>query len=137
MPAKDAYHDVVVRALEKEGWSVDREQETLYIAPRRLWIDLRISRPEETRIVLVEIKTFQYTGSDMDYFYRVVGQYITYRSVMDWLEYDAELFLAVPLSATIFEEPVGQAVLEHTRINLAIYDPDEERIVQWKTTSTL
>jgi hypothetical protein len=57
------YHDVVVRALEKEGWSIDEEQQALDIGKRKLWVDLSISKPDETRVGLIEIKTFQYTDS--------------------------------------------------------------------------
>lgn len=31
MPAKDRYHDVVKRALIKDGWTIDNEQVTLTI----------------------------------------------------------------------------------------------------------
>jgi hypothetical protein len=38
MPAKDRYHDVVVRALRKAGWTILEEQVALSMPRRRVEI---------------------------------------------------------------------------------------------------
>jgi hypothetical protein len=38
MPVKDRYHDIVKRALIKEGWIIEDEQFTLTVEQRNLWI---------------------------------------------------------------------------------------------------
>jgi hypothetical protein len=45
MPAKDKYHDVVVRALEKEGWGV-ASQSYLRVGKRVVWVDLKAKRSD-------------------------------------------------------------------------------------------
>jgi hypothetical protein len=58
MPAKDRYHDAVERALQKDGWTILREQVELIVPPRRLWIDLRAAEAC-TLVILVEVKGFE------------------------------------------------------------------------------
>jgi len=45
MPAKDKYHDAVVVALEKEGWSVE-SQAYLRVGKRIVWVDLKAEQSD-------------------------------------------------------------------------------------------
>jgi XisH protein len=58
MPAKDRYHDVVVRALQKDGWTILAEQVALSMPTRRVWIDIRASKNAGAIAILVEVKGF-------------------------------------------------------------------------------
>lgn len=49
MPAKDKYHDVVIRALQKDGWIINDEQYILITQKRLLWIDLLVSDVSDSR----------------------------------------------------------------------------------------
>ena len=53
MPAKDRYHDVVVRALAKAGWTILEEQVALSMPTRRVWIDIRASKGTDNVSILV------------------------------------------------------------------------------------
>ncbi len=63
MPARDLYHNAVVNALVKDGWSITHDPYTLSIGFRDVYIDLgaeRVIAAERGRDkIAVEIKTFQ------------------------------------------------------------------------------
>jgi hypothetical protein len=59
MPAKDRYHDTVVRALVKDGWSITGEQVELVADERRVWVDIEAAKEVEALIILVEVKGFE------------------------------------------------------------------------------
>lgn len=80
MPAKDRYHDVVVRALEKDGWSVTDEQLLVVMDERRLWIDIRATKEMEQRVVRVEVKGFENMPSPVDYLADAIGKYVLYQA---------------------------------------------------------
>jgi len=56
MPARDKIHEAVIRALEKQGWRVERDPFVISIEGKLLFIDLMIQHIEARRIMLVEIK---------------------------------------------------------------------------------
>jgi len=59
MPARDKIHEAVIRALEKQGWRVERDPFVISIEGKLLFIDLMIQHIETRRIMLVEIVTTQ------------------------------------------------------------------------------
>jgi hypothetical protein len=62
VPAKDRYHDSVVRALQKDGWTILGEQVDVFVPLRRLWVDIRATKEAHTASILVEVKGFD-TGA--------------------------------------------------------------------------
>jgi hypothetical protein len=74
VPAKDRYHDTVVRALTKTGWVVTVQQVAIALPGRRLWVDLRAARESDRLVVLIEVKSFERTPSPVDYLAAAVGQ---------------------------------------------------------------
>jgi hypothetical protein len=134
MPAKDKYHDTVVRALEKEGWVVTSQYE-IVIGERRLWIDIRAAKESERIAILIEVKGFEGKGSQVEYLTSAVGQYVVYRAIIESSEGPLPLYLAVPLQAYegIFAEPLGQLVVQNLNIVMIVFDPEHEEIVVWKT----
>ena len=99
MPAKDRYYEVVKHALTKAGWIIDAEQLAIIIENRRLWIDLHASKPDEQLVILVEVKGFENMASPVEYLADTAGQYVLYRSVLDYLTLELPLYLAVPEEA--------------------------------------
>ncbi|MGH2343642.1 MAG: element excision factor XisH family protein [Chloroflexota bacterium] len=59
VPANDRYHDTVVRALTKDGWTVTAQQVAVAVPGRRLWIDLRATKVRDSLVVLIEVKGFE------------------------------------------------------------------------------
>jgi len=133
MPARDRYHNVVIRALKKGGWAIEAEQIYLVLAERHLWIDLRASKESENRVILIEIKGFENTPSPIEYLAEVMGKYVLYQTVLDYLNIEIPLYLAVPVAAYkgILNETISQEVAQRVNARFMIFDPLLEEIVEW------
>jgi hypothetical protein len=134
MPAKDRLHDVVVHALIKDGWTIVNEQYHLPISKKHhLWIDIHAARNTEQLAVLIEVKGFLHISSQLDYLASVVGQYVLYETMLEYLQIPMPLYLAVPEKAynEILSEVVGQQVVQKLRMCLILFEPDKEEIVRW------
>ncbi len=133
MPAKDHYHDLVVRALLKAGWTIAKEQVAIVLSKRRLWIDIRATKEAENLAILVEVKGFEQMLSPVDYLADAVGKYVLYRATLDYLEMDLPLYMAVPTAAFegILSEKIGQQTMQKAAVGLIVFDPQTEEIVRW------
>jgi hypothetical protein len=133
MPAKDIYHDAVVRALRKEGWVILNEQYTLALDKRRLWIDIRAGNENIRRVILVEVKSFYQVASPVEAMASAIGKYLLYRAIMTIKGIQEELYLAIPKHAYdgIFSEKVGEALLNQVQVRLIVFDTAKEEISQW------
>jgi hypothetical protein len=62
MPERDVYHQVVIRALHKDGWVITHDPLTLRLGDARLYVDLGaeklIEATKQGRYIAVEIKSF-------------------------------------------------------------------------------
>lgn len=136
MPRKDAHHDVVRRALEKDGWRITHEPLTIKYEEVTLFADLRAERisaiDNETNKVVVEIKVF---GEKvlMSEFERAVGQYSLYRFFLDKIKVETPVFLAV--TESVYEDFFeGEGISEFTaelKMNILVFEPKEEVILRW------
>lgn len=133
MPAKDRYHNTVVRALIKAGWDITDEQVAVILGDRRLWIDIEAVNVTDHLTILVEVKGFEHMPSPVDYLAEAVGKYVIYRAALEYGEVAAPLFMAVPRAAYdgILSEDIGQQIIARTGINLLVFDPNREEIVAW------
>jgi hypothetical protein len=124
LPAKDYYHDTVVTALRKAGWSPITEQIAIIIEDRRLWIDLRAVHAAEQRAILVEVK---------GYLAQATGKYVLYRTVLAYLKLDLPLYMAVPEAAYhgILSEAIGLQTRQQNDIHLLVFHPEREEITAW------
>jgi hypothetical protein len=84
--------------------------------------------------IAVEIKSFL-SRSVAEDLHEAVGQYNNYRDI--FLETDPQrpLFLAVTgeIYDRVFAEKYGQFVIKRQRLNLLVFDPLREEIVEWIT----
>jgi len=110
LPAKDRYHDTVVHALRKAGWSHIDEQIGIILEDRRLWIDIRARKETEQLAVLIEVKGFKNKRSPVEYLAHATGQYTLYQAVLHYLQIALPLYLAVPEAAYrgILSEEIGK-----------------------------
>lgn len=99
MPAKDRYHDAVVRALVKNGWTITTEQMLVRFVERRLWIDIQAAKASEQLVIVVEVKGFESMPSLVDYLADAVGKYVIYLCALDYARLDARLYMVVPIVA--------------------------------------
>ena len=133
MPAKDRYHDTVVRALRKLGWTIVSEQVALIMPTRRVWIDIRASRDAGNIAILVEVKGFERMASPVAYMRETIGQCVLYQTMMEYSGVPDVLYLAVPAAAFagILGEEFGLRVLARAQVRLILFDPVLEEITRW------
>ncbi len=131
MPAKDFYHDTVVRALSTAGWIVSPKQYRIDLPERKLWIDIFATRSSDR--ITVEIKGFENIPSPVDYLQAALGQYLLYRAIIRSQNSNIPLYMAVPQAAFhgIFEESIGQIALKELDVWLIVFDPIREKVVKW------
>ena len=81
MPRRDLYHDLVVQALQAEGWTITHDPLHLAYGGRNLYVDLGAEYPigaeKAGRKIAVEIKSFL-GESDLYELGNSVGQYRLY-----------------------------------------------------------
>ena len=85
MPAKDAFHEVVKIALQKDGWQITHDAYTLQAGTLELYIDLGdekvVAAEKDGQKIAVEIKSF-IGPSKLSQFYTALGQFISYRAAL-------------------------------------------------------
>jgi hypothetical protein len=133
LPAKDRYHDTVIRALRKADWTLISEQVAIIVEDRRLWIDIHASKESENLAILIEVKGFESMASPIEYLANATGKYALYRAALDYLKIELPLYMAVPQAAYrgILSEEIGKQTLKRSGVRLLVFDPEREEIVVW------
>jgi hypothetical protein len=137
MPAKNLYHDLVVRALTADGWTITHDPLTLSFGGRDLFVDLgaeraAIAAEKEGRKIAVEIQSFLGASLVRD-LEEAVGQYQVYRTLLMETEPDRVPYLAVPGRAheELLSDRFGQLIVTRLELRLVVFDETRERIIQW------
>ncbi|WP_333408735.1 element excision factor XisH family protein [Microcoleus sp. T2B6] len=137
VPARDIYHQLVKQALIKAGWTITHDPYPLAWAKRNLSIDLGaeqlLAAENNDRKIAVEVKSFirESRIADLE---QALGQYTLYYDILKRTESERQLYLAIPLNAftELFEgQRFGQILLDNNRLNLVVFNPKTEEIVQW------
>ena len=137
MPAKDAFHQVVKIALQKDGWQITHDPYTLQAGTIELYIDLGaekvVAAEKDGQKIAVEIKSF-IGPSKISQFYTALGQFISYRAALQQQETDRILYLAVPSNVydSFFTMGFIQSLVQQNQVHLMIYDIEQEAIAQWQ-----
>jgi hypothetical protein len=133
MPGVDSCQPQVERALRKAGWQIQARQ--IYLGHPILedglgvFIDLQVADNAE-RSVYLEVKCFLPDGENDDFF-RAVGQYLTYRSIMRGRGDIRPLHLALSHRTYAVLSLLLRTMLSELGIMLVLINLDEERITQW------
>ena len=136
MPAKDIYHDTVKNALIKDGWTITHDPFRLRWGNDLLYVDLGAERlltaTKKDLKIAVEVKSFA-SPSNIAALENALGQYILYQNIIEELEPDRTLYLAVheEVFLTVFEESLGQMLIRKNHLKLVIFSRTEEVIVKW------
>lgn len=137
MSAKDAFHEVVKNALQKDGWQITHDPYNLQAGTLELYIDLGaekvVAAEKDGQKIAVEIKSF--TGpSKISLFYTALGQFISYRAALQKQEIERILYLAVPGNVydSFFTMGFIQSLVQQNQIHLIVYDIEQEAIAQWQ-----
>ncbi|MBD1943087.1 XisH family protein [Coleofasciculus sp. FACHB-64] len=145
MPQRDAIHNIIRQALIKEGWEITDDPYVISYGERFLFIDLAArldavsgiagrfigARRGSSRIA-VEIKEFRGNSAIAD-LEQAIGQYVLYRLLLEQVDPDRELYLAIADTTfdEIFSEPIGELVRRELPIKLLIVDVAAQEVKQW------
>lgn len=108
MPAKDIYHHAVKNALIRDGWIITDDPLHLKWGQKDMYVDLGakqlLAAEQGTKKIAVEIKSFV-SPSEMADLKDAIGGFIMYRAVINRLEPERTLYLAIRDSVfiTLFE----------------------------------
>jgi len=136
MPRKDAIHDAVKNALQKDGWNITDDPYRIVYEDADVYADLRVEKQDAQgkirRALVIEIKEF--TGpSPMHRLEEALGQYQVYRSYLSSVAPDERLYLAVDKTSydRLFVRKSFQKIVADYQLSLVVVDTDEEVVEQW------
>ena len=82
MSAKDIFHEVVKRALQKDGWQITHDPFSISVGGVNMSIDLGAERliaaERQGEKIAVEVKSFLERASAISEFHTALGQFINY-----------------------------------------------------------
>jgi len=136
MSAKDATHDAVRHALEKDGWTITQDPYYIKVGGFEMYIDLGaeeiVAAEREGQKIAVEIKSFL-GASSISEFHTALGQFFNYRLALEEKDPERTLYLAVPLNTydEFFTLQFIQKAVNRAALKLLIYNEQEEVISQW------
>lgn len=122
MPRRDVYHETVVNALVPDGWIITDDPLILAYGPTEVYVDLGAEVPigaqRGDQKIAAEIKSFV-GKSDVHELEVANGQYALYRDVLQEIEPDRLIYLAVAgrVFRSVFSAPLGQLVLKREHLN--------------------
>lgn len=137
MAAKDLFDDAVKKTLLKEQWIITDDPLRIKIEGVRFEIDLAaekvLAAEKEGRKIAVEIKSFLNNSALTD-FHTALGQFLNYRLALQLTESNRILYLAIPFDTfdSFFQELFVQQAIKLYQLNLIVYDPKEEVIIEWR-----
>jgi hypothetical protein len=138
MSRRDDLHFPLRRTLEKDGWIITSDPLILVLGQTLLKADLGAEKlftaEKEGRKIAVEIKDFD-ASSVISELEKTMGQLQLYQWALEEQEPERQLFLAISQAVYIkhFQKPIFQIAIPRSKINLLIYAPDQEVIIQWIT----
>lgn len=136
MAQRDIYHNTVIAALVKDGWRITDDPLVLKWGQKDLYIDLGaeelVAAEKSGRQIAVEIKSF-IGPSEVEDLKNALGAHILYHDILAKTQPQRFLYLAIreEVYYALFEEPIGSILLENRRVQLLIFDPQQEVIVKW------
>ncbi len=136
MSRKDAFHNIVRRSLEKDGWTITHDPLQLSYELGKLYVDLgaeKILAAERAgQKIAVEVKSFLQDSAVYE-FHSALGQFISYRTLLSEQYPEHMLYLAVPFDAytSLFTTQFVRSIIESQNLKLLVYEPDREVIERW------
>jgi hypothetical protein len=124
MPAKDIYHNAVRQALINDGWTITDDPYKIEWRKKKVYVDLGAER----------LLTAEKAGEKIE---DALGQFELYQILLEETEPARRLYLAIHEIAfdAVFKDKdsIGHLLVEKKRIQLIVFDPQREEILQWIT----
>jgi hypothetical protein len=134
--ARDIIHHAVKNALIKEGWTITHDPLSLEYEDATLFVDLGAERviaaERQGEKIAVEIKSF--TGPSAMHEVEVAfGQYMVYLGLLEVIEADRKLYLAISYSVyeTIFGRKSIKLLRKRFQIPLIVVNVIDEELIRW------
>lgn len=146
MPQKDTIHDLVKQALINDGWEITDDPYVISYGERFLFVDLGavetsilnqvegqiIGAQREGMPIAAEVKEFRGKSviADLE---QAIGQYVLYRLLLDKVDPEREIYLAVTdvVCDGIFSEPIGELVIDGLPLQLLVVGSEKAEVQQW------
>ncbi|MEO7908791.1 MAG: XisH family protein [Roseiflexaceae bacterium] len=144
MPQRDSIHDIVKQALINNEWEITYDPYVISYGERFLFVDLgakqtpavneglMLGAQRAGRKIAVEIKEFRGASPIAD-LEQAIGQYMLYRLLLNKVDPERELFLAITNLAydEIFSEPIGEVVINDLPLQLLVVDVEKAEVQRW------
>ena len=139
MPARDRFHELVKKALIKEGWDVTHDPYVVSIGLRTLFVDLGahklIAAEKKDQRIAVEVKSFD-SPSFLDELEKLIGQIKLYDFALQKQEPDRKLYVAMPSEVYIqfIEDDHLKEFLTLLQFSYILYNTKTGLIEEWKNS---
>jgi hypothetical protein len=135
--AKDLFHDIVRRALEKEGWTITDDPLFISFGGVDMYIDLGaeqiIGAERNGEKIAIEVKSFV-GPSETTEFNAALGQFLKYQLALEVEQPDRTLYLAIPVDTyrSFFNLELPRLLIQRYQVRLIVYSPRMEEIIKWQ-----
>ena len=136
MPAQDSIHDAVVRALQKDGWTITHDPYTVKFGGVRVHADLAaekvLAAERGADLIAVEIKSFV-GASPVHDFEEALGQFLLYLALMKRADPTRKLYLAIDSGTheTLFAREAIRVVVEDYAVARVVVNLAREEVASW------
>lgn len=143
MAQRDSIHNAVKQALVKDGWEITDDPYVITYGERFLFVDLGAEEAQEivgnfigaTRAnlrIAVEIKELRGQSVIVE-LEQAIGQYVLYRLLLNRIEPDRAVYLAIPdkVYRELFTEPIGELVINDLPLRLLVIDVEQTEVKKW------
>ncbi|MEM7536002.1 MAG: element excision factor XisH family protein [Chloroflexota bacterium] len=135
--AKDLIHDMVVKALDNDGWKILEEEFNISYKELEIYVDIVAERKpilieKGDQKIIVEVKSF-IGRSFMRDLQQALGQYELYYTIMESLDMDYELYLGIGSEVYLdyFVREATNEVIQKYKLNLLVVDLENKQVIKW------